>query len=142
MTRIQLPPTANCSIAQFADAFRSRGFIIEQLSDHRLQAQAPRSIYSDLFPFERWFPAARIVVERSATGFTMSYRPPIRRLVIASLTYGLLAFATLPIAMATRLWLAAGTAGLMAILQLRGAQRQRTLLAIGFAVGGASDAVP
>ena len=142
MTRIQLPPTANCSIAQLGDAFRSHGFIIEQLSDHRLQAQAPRSIYSDLFPFERWFPAARIVVERSATGFTISHRPPIRRLAIASLTYGLLAFATLPGAMGTRLWLAAGTTGLLAILQLRSARRQRTVLAIGREVGGASDAVP
>jgi hypothetical protein len=140
MTRIQLPPSTKLSIAQFGDVFRSQGFIIEQLTDDRLQAQAPRSIYSDIFPFERWFPAARIIIERSADGYTMSHRPPVRRLAIASFANGLLVFAIVPGAMATRFWLAAATAGLTAILQLRGVRRQRTLLAIESKVGGDSDA--
>jgi hypothetical protein len=142
MTRVQLPAATNLSIAQFGDVFLSQGFIIEQLTDDRLQAQAPRSVYSDIFPFERWFPAARIIVERSAAGFTISHRPPIRRLVIPSLACGLLVLATVPGAMATRFWLAGATVGLLTILQLRGARRQRTLLAIGGVVGAASDAVP
>jgi hypothetical protein len=107
MTRVQLPAATNLSIAQFGDVFLSQGFIIEQLTDDRLQAQAPRLVYSDIFPFERWFPAARIIVERSAAGFTISHRPPIRRLVIPSLACGLLVLATVPGAMATRFWLAA-----------------------------------
>jgi hypothetical protein len=68
MTRVQLPAATNLSIAQFGDVFLSQGFIIEQLTDDRLQAQAPRLVYSDIFPFERWFPAARIIVERRLPG--------------------------------------------------------------------------
>jgi hypothetical protein len=142
MTRIQLPPTNNLSIARFGDAFRSHGFIIEQLTEDRLQAQAPRSLYSDLFPFEGWFPAARVIIERSAAGFMISYRPPVRRLAMANLTTGLLVFAMFPGAMAMRFGLAAAAVGLRAILQVRSARRQPSLLAMEDGVGGASDVVP
>lgn len=143
MTRtLQVPANANLSIARFGDAFRSQGFIVEQLTEDRLQAQAPTPLYSDIFPVERWLPATRVVIERSAAGFTISHRPPIRRLVVTSLTSGLLMFATVPVSMATRFWLGAATAGLLSVLTLRGALRGRTLLAIGRAVGATPDVVP
>ncbi len=141
MRQLQLPLNVNLSIAQFGEAFRSHGFIIEQLTENRLQAQVRPSIYSDIFPVERWFPAARIIIERSTSGFTISYRPPIRRLTVTSLTTGLLVFATLPGSPATRFWFAAATAGLLAVFGLRGARRQRTLLAIRRAVGATPDVV-
>ena len=87
MTQLQLPPGANLSIAQFGDVFRSQGFIIEQLTEDRLQAQMRPSFYSDIFPVERWFPAARITIERSVAGFTISYRPSIRRLAFYARPY-------------------------------------------------------
>jgi hypothetical protein len=142
MNEIQLPPDANLSIAGFGDVFRSQGFIIEQLTEDRLQAQARTSAYSDIFPVERWFPAARIVIERSVAGFTISYRPPIRRVAVTSLTYGLLMFATVPGSMTTRLWFGAALAGLLAVINLRGVKRRRMLLAIGRGVGATPDVLP
>jgi hypothetical protein len=142
MTRIQVPPATNLSIAQLGDVFRAQGFVIEQLTDDRLQAVGPRSVYSDIFPVERWFPAARIVIERSGAGFTFSYRPASRRLAMANLTTGLLVFATIPGVLATRLLLAAASVGLLVILQFRHARRQPTLLATQSAASGAFAAIP
>ena len=142
MTRIQLPLDTKLSIARFGEAFRSQGFIIEQLTEDRLQAQMRTSVYSDIFPVERWFPAARIIIERSDAGFTVSYRPPIRRIAVANLTTGLLVFATVPGHMATRFWFAAATIGLSMALTLRGTRGRQTLLAIGRAVGATPDVVP
>jgi len=134
LTRVQLPPTANLSIAQFGEALERRGFIIEQLTEDRIQAQAPRSVVSDILPIERWFPAARTVVERSATGFTISYRPPIRRIAVASVGSALLFFTSIPATLATRFWVAGAAAALLVVVQVRSARRHRTLLAIGHAV--------
>jgi hypothetical protein len=142
MTRIQLPAAANLSIAQFGDALRCHGFIIEQLTDDRLQAQAPPSVLSDVFPFERWFPAARVIIERSAAGFTISHRAPVRRIVVTGLASGLLLAATVPGTITTRLWLVAISVGVVSILHWRGARRQRTLLAVGATVGKSADDVP
>ena len=134
LTRVQLPSTANLSIAQFGEALERRGFIIEQLTELRLQAQAPRSVVSDILPVERWFPAARTVVERSATGFTISYRPSIRRIAVASVGSALLFFTSIPATLATRGWLAGAAAALLVIVQLRSARRHRTFLTIDHAV--------
>jgi len=131
---VQLPSTANLSIAQFGEALERRGFIIEQISEDYLQAQAPRSVVSDILPVERWFPAAHTVVERSATGFTISYQPPIRRIAVASVGSALLFFTSVPATLATRFWLAGAAAALLVVVQLRSARRHRTFLAIGHAV--------
>ena len=97
MTRVQLPSTTSLSIAQFGRSLEAPGHIIEQLTDERLQAQAPRSIVSDVLPVERWFPGMRVIVERSAAGFTISHRPPVRRMAVASIGSAALLFTTLPI---------------------------------------------
>jgi hypothetical protein len=141
VTRIQLPATANLSIAQFGDALRRQGFIIEQLTDDRVQAQAPASVLSDVFPFERWFPAARIIVERSTAGFTISHRAPVRRTAVMGLASGLLLAATVPGTITIRLGIAATIVGGLSILQWRVARRQRTLLTVGSAVGASADDV-
>ena len=118
------------------------GFTVEELSEDRLQAQAPRTGYSNLLGLDRWFPAGRIVIERSSAGITIYHRPPFRRMAMSSITTGLFAALIAPGRMSTRLAIAAAAASLLLILQLRGARRHRTLLAIGGAVEGNSAEIP